>query len=54
MKDPRNYSLSYFSVAWDIRHSMTSSFLYDLPFGRDKKLMADASKLVDNVLAAGN
>ncbi len=49
-KNPRNYSLDYSSAAWDIRHSMTSSFLYDLPIGKGRKLMGGASKLVDNVI----
>lgn len=33
-KHPRNYSLNYSSAAWDIRHNMTSSFIYDLPLGK--------------------
>jgi hypothetical protein len=37
-KDPRNYSDAYSSAAWDIRHSMTGSWLYDLPIGRGKAL----------------
>ena len=37
-KNIRNYSEAYASAAWDIRHSMTSSFLYDLPIGKGKSL----------------
>ena len=32
--DPRDWSTSYSSAAWDIRHSFTTSFNYDLPFGK--------------------
>ncbi len=49
-KDPRNYSLNYSSAAWDIRHSMTSSFLYDLPFGRGKRMMNSDNKLANAVI----
>jgi hypothetical protein len=38
-KDPRNLSLNYSSAAWDIRHSVVASFLYDLPFGRGKQFL---------------
>ncbi len=34
--NPRNYATGYSSAAWDIRHNFTSSFVYDLPFGRGK------------------
>ncbi|MFN0106134.1 MAG: carboxypeptidase regulatory-like domain-containing protein [Bryobacteraceae bacterium] len=37
-KDPRNYSDAYSSAAWDVRHSMTASFLYDVPIGKGKAL----------------
>lgn len=37
-KDPRNYSEAYASAAWDIRHNLTGSFLYDLPIGKGKAL----------------
>jgi hypothetical protein len=35
--NPRDYGSGYSSAAWDIRHNFTSSFAYDLPFGRGKK-----------------
>ena len=35
--DPRDYGCGYSSAAWDIRHNFTSSFAYDLPFGRGRK-----------------
>ena len=40
-KDIRNFSAAYADAAWDIRHSTTPSFLYDLPFGKGKKFGID-------------
>jgi hypothetical protein len=48
--DPRNWSTSYSSAAWDIRHSFTASFNYDLPFGKGKALMNTDSKAVNAIL----
>jgi hypothetical protein len=48
--DPRNYGSGYSSAAWDIRHNFTSSFAYDLPFGRGKKFGASLNR-VANVIA---
>ena len=36
-KDNRNIAAGYASAAWDIRHSLVSSVLYDLPFGKGKR-----------------
>jgi hypothetical protein len=50
-KDARNYSAAYSSAAWDIRHSMTASFLYDLPVGKGKSLAVEnkvANAIVGN------
>ena len=47
--DPRNWSTSYSSAAWDIRHSLVASFLYDLPFGTGKQFM-NSSKAMNAVL----
>ena len=35
--DPTNWGSGYSSASWDIRHSFTSAFNYDLPFGKGKK-----------------
>jgi hypothetical protein len=45
--DPRNWSTSYSSAAWDIRHSLTASFNYELPMGRGKALLNTDSKMVN-------
>ncbi|QOY91685.1 TonB-dependent receptor [Paludibaculum fermentans] len=34
--DPRNYSSSYSTAAWDIRHNFVSNFTYEIPFGKGK------------------
>jgi hypothetical protein len=50
--DPRNYSSSYSNSAWDIRHNLVSSFLYELPFGRGKKIGGNMAKPFNMI--AGN
>ena len=35
--DPTNFASGYSSAAWDIRHSFTTAFVYDVPFGKGKK-----------------
>ena len=49
-KDPTNYGLNYSSAAWDIRHSTTASFLYDLPFGKGKRFLNSANKVTNGVI----
>ena len=44
-KDRRNLALGYSSAAWDIRHSVVGSFLYDLPFGKGKKYLTGGGPL---------
>ncbi|WP_321472526.1 TonB-dependent receptor [uncultured Paludibaculum sp.] len=34
--DPRDYSTSYSTAAWDIRHNFVSNFTYEIPFGKGK------------------
>lgn len=48
--DPRNYSSSYSSAAWDIRHNFVGSFLWDLPFGKGKSYGANMNRVVNAVL----
>jgi len=42
-----NYSTSYASASWDIRHSMTTAFNWELPFGRGRHFGANMSKAAD-------
>src|SRR6185369_8827022 len=48
--DPRNYASGYSSAAWDIRHNLTASFLYELPFGRGKQFGANLNPVMNTVL----
>ncbi len=48
-KNRRDLSQGYSSAAWDIRHSVVGSVLWDLPFGRGKRYM-NVSGPVDFVL----
>ena len=49
-KDPLNYSGSYATAPWDIRHSLVGNFLYELPFGRGKQFGADMSRAADIIV----
>ncbi len=50
--DPTNFASQYSSASWDIRHSFTSAFNYEIPFGRGKKFGANMNRAVD--IIAGN
>ncbi len=50
--DPLNWDSAYSSASWDIRHSLTSSFNYDIPFGRGKAFGRNLNRAVD--IIAGN
>ncbi len=50
--DPLNYNSSYASASWDIRHNFTTSFSYDVPFGRGKTYGANMNRAVNAL--AGN
>jgi hypothetical protein len=50
--DPTNYASAYSTAAWDIRHNLTTSFNYDLPFGRGKKYFGNMNRAAD--IVAGN
>jgi hypothetical protein len=48
--DPTNYASGYSSAAWDIRHSFTNAFVWELPFGRGKSFGTNMNRVVDTVL----
>lgn len=50
--DPTDLSKSYATAAWDIRHNFTTSFNYELPFGRGKQFASGVNR-VGNVLIGG-
>ncbi|SPF44855.1 TonB-dependent receptor [Candidatus Sulfopaludibacter sp. SbA4] len=45
-----NYGTAYSSAAWDIRHSFTTSFNYELPFGRGKQFGSSMSRVADMIV----
>jgi hypothetical protein len=48
--DPRDYGSGYSSAAWDIRHNLTSSLSWELPFGRGRALGGNMGPVTDAVL----
>ncbi len=50
--DPLNYATSYTNASWDIRHNFTTSFNYELPFGRGKQYGASMNRALQTI--AGN
>jgi hypothetical protein len=50
--DPTNFASQYSSASWDIRHSFTSAFNYDIPFGKGKRFGGNMNKAVD-IVAGG-
>jgi hypothetical protein len=45
-----NQGSAYASAAWDIRHSFTTGFNYDLPFGRGKQFGGNMPKIADIIV----
>ncbi|MGI8990999.1 MAG: carboxypeptidase regulatory-like domain-containing protein, partial [Bryobacteraceae bacterium] len=50
--DPTNLASGYSTAAWDIRHSFTSAFVYELPFGRGKQFGGGMNRAAN--IVAGN
>jgi hypothetical protein len=50
--DPTNWGSGYASASWDIRHSFTSAFNYDLPFGKGKKFGSTMNRAADLVVGS--
>ncbi len=48
--DPTNLASAYSSAAWDIRHSFTTSFNYELPFGKGKQFGGSMNRALDLVV----
>jgi len=48
--DPRNYASGYSSAAWDIRHNFTSSFVYEIPFGKGKRFGSGMSNWMNTAV----
>ena len=50
--DPTNWGSGYSSASWDIRHSFTSAFNYDLPFGKGKQFGGNMNRAADIVVGS--
>lgn len=48
--DPSNWGSGYASASWDIRHSFTTSFNWDLPFGRGKQFGNTINRGLDMIV----
>jgi hypothetical protein len=51
-QDPSDWASGYASASWDIRHSFTTGFNYDLPFGRGRKFGNNMNRVAD-IVAGG-
>jgi hypothetical protein len=49
--DNTNLARSYSSAAWDIRHNLIANFVYDIPFGKGKKLGTNLNPIASAILA---
>jgi hypothetical protein len=45
-----NWATAYSSAAWDIRHSLTTNFNYELPIGRGKEFGASMNRTADAIV----
>jgi hypothetical protein len=50
--DPTNWASGYSSASWDIRHSFTTGFNFDLPFGKGKKLGTNMNRAADMLVGS--
>ncbi|HYW47055.1 MAG TPA: carboxypeptidase-like regulatory domain-containing protein [Bryobacteraceae bacterium] len=45
-----NFTASYASASWDIRHNFTTGFNYELPFGRGKQFGSSMNRVADLIV----
>ena len=50
MLDPYNYTAFRGSSDFDVRHNINANFLYELPFGKGKPVLGDASTWMDELV----
>lgn len=49
--DPTNFASEYSTASWDIRHTFTGGFVYEVPFGRGKKFGSNMNRALDTIAA---
>jgi Carboxypeptidase regulatory-like domain/TonB-dependent Receptor Plug Domain len=52
--DPRNPQADYGPSAFDVRHQLVGSYLYELPFGKGRMFMRSANTVVEQFLGGWN
>jgi len=52
--DTRNAAAEYGPSAFDVRHQVVVSYLYELPFGKGRTFMRNANEVVDQFLGGWN
>jgi Carboxypeptidase regulatory-like domain len=48
--DPRNYASGYSAAAWDVRHSFTTGFNWEVPLGKGKAWGSNMSRAADALI----
>ncbi|HKE23312.1 MAG TPA: carboxypeptidase regulatory-like domain-containing protein [Bryobacteraceae bacterium] len=48
--DPTNFASEYSSASWDIRHSFTAAFNYELPFGKGKSIGSSMNRFANAIV----
>ncbi|HEY2016055.1 MAG TPA: TonB-dependent receptor, partial [Bryobacteraceae bacterium] len=48
--DPTNFASGYSTASWDIRHTFTTGFVYELPFGRGKAFGNGMNRAADVIV----
>jgi hypothetical protein len=46
----QNFASSYTTASWDIKHSFTTAFNYEIPFGKGKQYGANMNRIADTAL----
>ena len=49
--DPTNFASEYSTASWDIRHTFTGGFVYEVPFGRGKHFGSNMNRALDTIAA---
>jgi hypothetical protein len=52
--DSRNPGADHGPSAFDVRHQVVVSYLYELPFGRNRAFMRDTNRFIDSIVGGWN